>query len=272
MVSPLSTEQLFERLERRVLGPEGQGHRAFLLSEVQIENRRADALSIGLWGSRGHHVEGFELKTNRDDWLREFEDHQKAEPCMAVCDRFWLVANPGIVRPGELPPSWGMLESAGRRRHLRVVVEAPLLRENVEHPVTREVLAGLLRRVQVLGAIDRDEIRKAAYEEGRASVERDTEALEHRLERAEERATEHDKAWEAFTQKAGLHFWSWLPKAENLALLGEIANAIREGDHGLARLTRKLENSEKLAGSIGTRLRSARQKIGDRPVTKSDVF
>lgn len=272
MAEPLSTDELFERLERRVLGPEGQGHRAFLLPEVQIENRRADAMAVGLWDSRGQLVEGFELKSNREDWLREYEDHQKAEPCMAMCDHFWLVTNPGVVEMRELPPKWGLLLSAGRRRHLVVAKEAPTLREDVSHPVSREVIAGFLRRVQIIGVEDREAIRKAGYENGRASVEHDHEDLEVRLERAEREARQHDEAYQAFLDKAGMGFWSWRPTAEHLALFGEIAAAIKEGERGIGRILSDLEQGQKLATNVADRLRSAVSKIGDHKVDQSDVF
>lgn len=261
MASPLTTDELHERLERRVLGPEGQGNRAYLLKEVQIGERRADALSIGLWPSRGIKLEGFELKTNRRDWLREYEDHTKAEPAMQVCDHFWLVANPDVLQPGELPEKWGLLISNGRRRHLKVEKPAPQLQPELEAPISRLLLPTLLRCVGSLNRTEMAEWREQAREEAKQQVANQQASLEHQLEGTRERLRELEAAWQGFCEKAGVDFYDWTrADAEHMELVGEIAQALRAGPRGIKRMAERIRHMETETLGIATKLADAAGK------------
>lgn len=266
MASALTTEELHERLRRRVLGPEGQGHRAYLLQEVQIEGRRADAISVGLWPSRGIKIEGFELKTNRRDWLSEFEDHTKAEPAMGVCDHFWLVTNPEVLMPGELPDKWGLLLSNGKGRHLKVEKPAPALRGELEEPVSRLLVPTLMRGAGAL----RDELLATAREEGREqgrnSAGYDRKSLENRLEGAEQANRDYQAAWEKFREMTGLDFYEWLhADAEKMTLIGDLARALREGPEGMERIADQIRRAEgkasELAGKLNDALAAANEAV-----------
>ena len=72
--------------------------------------RHADAVAMNLWPSRGLAIHGFEFKVYRNDWLRELQNPAKAEPVAQYCDYWWLVTGPGIVKDGELPDTWGLME------------------------------------------------------------------------------------------------------------------------------------------------------------------
>lgn len=264
MASVLTTEELHERLERRILGPEGQGHRAYLLKEVQIEGRRADALSVGLWPSRGIKLEGFELKTNRRDWLSELEDHEKAEPAMTVCDHFWLVTNPDVLQPGELPEKWGLLLSNGKRRHLKVEKPAPALQPEIEAPIHRLLLPTLLRCVGALNRTEMVEWREQAREDAARQVANQQAALEHSLETARERNREHEEAWERFCKLAGLDFYEWLRvDAERMQLVGEIAQALRDGPRGMKRIAERIEGVRTQATQLIEKLDTALRATGE---------
>jgi hypothetical protein len=104
-------------------------------------NRYADAIAMNLWPSRGLSILGFEFKVNRPDWLKELRSPEKAELIAKYCDHWWVVTTQGIVKPSELPVSWGLMEVGGDR--LVVVKEAP---KKDAAPVTREFLASLFRR------------------------------------------------------------------------------------------------------------------------------
>jgi hypothetical protein len=100
-----------------------------VLQEVSTVDgaRRADAIAIALWASRGQEMHGFEVKASRSDWLRELKEPAKAEAMFNLCDRWWLlVTDESIVKDGELPAAqWGMLALKGKQ--LRTVVKAPPL-------------------------------------------------------------------------------------------------------------------------------------------------
>lgn len=103
--------------------------------------RYADAVAVGLWASRGHAVHGFEIKVSRSDWLRELKDVKKAEAVFAYCDHWWIVAPKGVVKDGELPLTWGLLEV--RAANLTQIVAAPRLEPK---PIGRAFFASLMRR------------------------------------------------------------------------------------------------------------------------------
>lgn len=116
-----------------------------ILFEVASETggtakRRADALAMSLWPSRGMEVHGFEIKVDRRDWLRELKEPKKAEEIARFCDRWWLVALPNVAKLDELPIGWGLI--LFENGTLRTVKDAPA---QDPIPITRRFLAALLR-------------------------------------------------------------------------------------------------------------------------------
>lgn len=260
MAESLSTEELTERLERRVCGPEGQGHSAYLFSEVNLGNRRADHISVGLWASRGHHIDGFEIKSNRADWLREFEDHQKAEPAMALCDHFWLVTNPDVLLPHELPEKWGLLLSTGRRRHLRVEKPAPKLRDE-QVPIDRALLANFIRHAASLSLEAEHKIREEIKTNERHGSEQDFASLENRVELSEEANQRLHNAYDEFKRTAGFDFLRWVPEAEEMAILGAAARAVKAGPAALRRLLADVRRDEESAVRHRKNLKDIRTEL-----------
>lgn len=136
----VSSEDVHAALRERFSAPEWA-----ILFEVANETggtatRRADAIAMSLWPSRGLEIHGFEIKVDRRDWLRELKAPKKAEEIARYCDRWWIVAPPNVVKLAELPAGWGLLVFEDGT--LRAVKAAPA-QEAV--PVTRRFLAALLR-------------------------------------------------------------------------------------------------------------------------------
>lgn len=256
---PLTTDELSERLERYVLGPEGQGRRAFLLDEVQVGGRRADKVACYLWASRGQPVEGFEVKMSRADWLNEYENHEKAEPTMAICDRFWLVTNPGIVEPGELPERWGLLLSNGKRRKLKIEKPAPLLRDpDAHHVLPRDALTGLLRSFECMASERVADARQEGIDEGKERAETSAVVDAERLETLEDEIARLREAHETFCEAAELNPYRWqISRPERMKLLGEVVTAIDEGEMALKNLYRQVRGIEQLAGDLTGRMNDA---------------
>lgn len=119
-----------------------------------MASRRADAMAMSLWHSRGIELHGFELKISRSDWLRERKDPAKADALAVYCDRWWLVTAPGIVKPDELPAPWGHYEvvevpgTGNERAHWDRLVVRKKPAKLKPKPYTRQFLAGLLRSAQ----------------------------------------------------------------------------------------------------------------------------
>lgn len=106
--------------------------------------RRADAVALSLYPSRGLEIHGCEVKVNRSDWLRELKKQaEKSAPVQRFCHRWWVVAPPGVVdvELDGLPPTWGLLE-LGTGGALRAKVKAPVLSPE---PVSGSFVASLGR-------------------------------------------------------------------------------------------------------------------------------
>jgi hypothetical protein len=285
VADPLTTEELYGRLRRHVLGKDDeQGGPAFLFREVTVGDRRADAMSFGLWRSRGYAIQGYELKTNRGDWLREFEDHGKAEPVMEIADRFWLVTNPDVLVAGELPDSWGLLVAQGRNRKLKIVKPAPLLREG-EPPLSREMMVKVLRGIHGLNFEKIEAIRAQERERFEKKGPEDIARAEQRMREAEQRAEELSRAYQAFKQESGVDFLSWRPDHEELEVLGKLVKALKGGPYSdeFDALRKMLKRDEDRVVAARGLLKQARQtmdemeerewrRAGKQPPEKDEVF
>lgn len=111
-------------------------------------SRRADAIALGIWPSRGNKVIGFEFKEDRRDWLRELKNPAKAETIAAHCDEWWLVVGAeGIAKIVELPAAWGLkVASKDRSRLLSVKPAVPFPDRNTA-VMSRTFVAAMLRKV-----------------------------------------------------------------------------------------------------------------------------
>lgn len=71
-------------------------------------SRRADGIAMNLWPSRGLSIHGIELKSHRNDWLKEKKNPQKAEDIFKYCDYWWLLTvGDSVAKIEEIPENWG---------------------------------------------------------------------------------------------------------------------------------------------------------------------
>lgn len=99
----MNTHQIRETLRKKYTLPE-----FVLMEEVRDaagynSRRSADGIAMSMWPSRGLEIHNFEIKASRSDWLRELKDPAKADAIANFCDKWWIVAAPGVVKEGELP-------------------------------------------------------------------------------------------------------------------------------------------------------------------------
>jgi len=107
-------------------------------------NTWADAIVVGMWKSRGHEIIGFEVKTSRQDWLREKRKPSKADGVGKFCHRFYLVVgDESIVKEGELPMNWGLMVPH-TKNSLRIKKEAVIIKN--PEPATMGFMCAILRR------------------------------------------------------------------------------------------------------------------------------
>lgn len=171
--------------------------------------RHADAVAMNLWPSRGLAIHGFEFKSYRSDWQRELQKPEKAEAVSQYCDYWWLVTTPDIVRDGELPDSWGLMEV---RSGKLVVVKQAEKREAV--PVTRSFMAALFRRISEADhaevelaarklAEELDVSRRASFEDRVRERTRDFDHLKERVKAFEEHSGFNLEDWETHPAELG---------------------------------------------------------------------
>ena len=174
MSERLETHQVLNALADRYSGEEWAYLQEVRSSTGYVRNlRTADALAMSLWPSRGLELHGFEVKASRSDWVKELKEPQKAEEIFKYCDRWWIaVGDAEIVKPGELPPTWGLLIPRGNK--LVVKVEAPKLEAQT---LSRNFLAGILRRAKesLVPKTQIDDQLQRKYDEGIATGKKNAE-------------------------------------------------------------------------------------------------
>lgn len=206
----VTTGMVRELLRKRYAAPEW----AFM-EEVAPKTgggtRYADGVAVNLWSSRGHAVHGFEIKVSRADWLRELKDPSKAEAVFRYCDHWFIVAPKGVVRDGELPPTWGLLEV--RAAGLVAAVAAPKLEAQ---PLSRAFFASLMRRGFEL--LDEQAERKIA--EARAEVNRRVaDEADRRVNEAQRELQELKTQLKDLEEKTGITIHRYkAPPADMIAL------------------------------------------------------
>lgn len=189
----------------------------------------ADAIVMGLWPSRGLHLEGFELKVTRYDWQRERKNPKKAEGWFNFCDFWWLVAGDGtIIEDGELPEPWGLI--VAKKGKLVTVRAAKRLDPK---PIDRHQLAALLKRAQGMAVQVAERQLAAARQQGSELAH---EADAHRIERAEQRLEDLRKRVAEFEAASGVQLEGYQCATE----IGTAVRAVLEGrqSSGMERLRR----------------------------------
>jgi hypothetical protein len=225
------TKALRELLRKRVLGPEGQGAKAVLLEEVPpatgFASGAIDAVSVGMWPSRGCLVEGYELKVSRGDWLGELKEPAKAENLARFCDRFWLVVGDDkVIKDGEVPAPWGILRAKGGRL---LCDREPADLEPQDRPPA--FIAALLRRA-VKADVKRE--MKIAREEAKHDAERQAKSkvasAENRADQLEQELEEFRRDWAAFEQLTGVAFPYFLRREQHdfIREVAKVVLALRE--------------------------------------------
>ena len=245
---PRLTERIVTDLLRQRHNAPGNGGAGEYAFAAQVRNnagfdatRTFDAVALGLWPSRGHPLDVFEVKVSRSDWLSEMRKPAKAEDACKVADRFWIVAPKGCVKDGELPPTWGLIEVIGdgtdaKPWKLRVKHTAPWLDPNRRTvgppPMDRGFVIGLLRSIP--GAVPggkqpsaaEREIRHAHDEGYRAGMVEGTKRAERDAPRVQARNAKWEKLVEAL-MALGVSRWDADPDT-----LTEAAPAIAEALRG----------------------------------------
>ena len=109
-------------------------------------DRRADAVAMNLYPSRGLEIRGFEIKTSVSDLRRELSNPDKAELVAKYCNTWWLVVPKGLTDKSDVPLGWGIMEVG--EKGLRTKRAAVPRGAGEVVPVSRPFVAALARAAQ----------------------------------------------------------------------------------------------------------------------------
>lgn len=202
----MTSSQIIALLMKRY--PEDRGE-FVTAAEVAEANggggRRADFLALSCWPSSGYIIHGFEIKVTRSDWLRELAQVDKADAIGRFCQKWWLVAPPGVAKLEELPTGWGLLEATDKG--LRVAQHATK-RESI--PITAAFMAALVRNVAKggVGTAEKNAEYQRGYQAGRESGDRELERVKKSKEQAEGWHKELADQVHAFQKETGINITS----------------------------------------------------------------
>jgi hypothetical protein len=232
MAGKLGTQGVVEQLAQRYAAPEYAFFREVGSSTGATHGRRADGLAISLWPSRGLTIEAFEVKVSRGDWMKELKNPAKGDAIGRYCDRFWLVvSDAAIVKPGELPNTWGLMVAGPNG--LTTEVKATDLKPAA---LDRTFVAAIARRAAEQSSDAK--IARAAYEKGyeagqakERSRSKDGAATEALL-KLQQRVME-------FQNASGINFAHTSDPIE-LRRLGEATSFVLHGEANVARRVRQL--------------------------------
>lgn len=206
--------------------------------------RSADAVAMNTWPSRGLAVHGFEIKRDRRDWLRELKQPEKSAPIQRFCDHWWIVATLDVVKPDELPPTWGLLVLRGKR--LVAEREAPTLGAET---LTRGFVAALLRSADVgkIPKVTWDETVEKAVEERLA---RDKRNQADDADRRERELTHLRDQLARFEKAAGINLEQTYTFRQDPERVGRAVRVLLDGGLNLDRLKWARENIVQLAEAM----------------------
>ena len=207
------------------------------------EERRADAIVISMWPSRGVSITGFEVKTSRSDWLSELKNPFKNDGWVQFCDYWYLVTNEkSIAKLDEIPEPWGWM--SGEKR-LRTLKKAPK-RKNPHRD--KATWISLMRRAMEITDGDRKNIELGALGRAREQAEKELAGRRSRLEREEEflknRGAHVDlrfKELDAYREELGMHSFDAKRLAEVCAYWQRV---------DLRQAKNQLESLELMAGNL----------------------
>lgn len=181
--------------------------------------RSADAVVMNLWPSRGMEIVGYEHKVSRSDWLHELKQPEKAWPVMQYCDRWILLAAPGVARAEEIPINWGWHEFDGEK--LKVRKQPPAL---TPKPLDRTFVAAMVRRpVREVEAMV-----KSAVDKKRQELEADiNRRIEQAVSRRVSAAEEVMKKVAEIKEATGIELTGWSASSQDVIAALKFAMAVK---------------------------------------------
>lgn len=169
--------------------------------------RRADAVALGVWPSRGHAIIGFEFKSDRRDWLRELKAPEKAEAVAQHCDQWFVVATaPDIVKPVELPDPWGLYVANEARTQIRIAKACRPFPDRDPAIMRRSFVAAMLRKVSQT-TVPKGEVARLVQEAQQTALAQTRDG--HELQRLQDRIAQLEGILQTFKTATGVDLQHW---------------------------------------------------------------
>ena len=237
----------------RHTGPEWVNFAEVADSTGSRARRRADAICMNIWPSKGYAIHGYEIKVTRADFIHEMKDITKAQAVSKFCDFWWLAVPVGLVAVEEVPASWGLMEL--HKNGLKIKKQAPQKEE--PETMTRGFVASLLRESRKTDDAyiqHQIESRQAARE---AEFERQLEMRHSSLSKQAKTNAE----WIAtFEDKLGIPFRAYEPP-EAMAERLRVAESLKFGN--VSRLMQTCAHVVKEIGELGKAMPDGRSSDSD---------
>jgi len=124
----MSVDMIIDRLKRQYHSSTGQW---ILIKELRIGcgfrsgvDRSIDLWAINCYPSKGHQAISYEIKRSRSDFLVDLKNaHAKHRGARVYADKFFYVAQEGMIQLEELPPWAGLITYGPDRTYLRIMQE-----------------------------------------------------------------------------------------------------------------------------------------------------
>jgi hypothetical protein len=213
------------------------------------EVRYADAISMSLWPSRGLHLNGFEIKMSRQDWIKELKNPAKAEEISAFCHFWWVVAPKDMIAVHELPQTWGLIEAT--EKGLKIKKQAP---EQKASQITLTFLASLLRSASQSTPL-KAQVDKAVQERIAGEVGARTLHHQRQIDRLESSLKAKSDAIKEFEEASGVTLRNYSAGA-----IGEAVDFVIKG--GLEGVEKPLVRMEREAEALLLMVKGARAALG----------
>lgn len=229
MPEKITSHEIRHRLRRRY---SDDGWRYALFEEIQDGTgekgkRRIDALVMELWPSDGLNLTAFEVKVDRQDWLRELDNVPKAAPFLKLCNYFYVVAPKGVVELEELPEKWGLMIPT--KTGLRISKRAwELCAPMTELPIT--FVASILREATRNRASVHDI--RIAQDKARLKERTRVEKIHSDREKSYRKLAE---ALDTFEKHSGIRISTWNDNVQ-LGMAVSLIQKLGKGAWGVRRL------------------------------------
>lgn len=228
-----------------------------LVFEVEVHGGRdrggvryVDAMALNLWHSRGFELHGFEIKTNRGDWLRELKQPSKADAAFRYCDRWFVISTEGVVKLDEVPEPWGWIEIKGERMFTRKA--SP---KNSPEPWPRKLIASMMRRTARVENDEIDALVRARLAPMEARL-RDDVAQSRRVLDEQQRVFEQKVAEIAKATGVDLHAWKPAERIVKAMRIVSDSHLFVDGYDGLEQIAKRLRDKADHVDEIIKELRA----------------